>query len=315
METIGAHFSAIAGAKQNVMPKAYTYESARSCLFSLLDALGSKRVHVPNFICEAIPHAIKSAGAEVVRYAINEGFEPSTVLCVEPDDLCLVVNYFGLSSGAVINSLARLPPGQTVVDCSQAYFQEPFDCVGTFFSARKFIPVADGAFIATNARLQTYDADEFASIERYQYLLSRVGSEPEATRKEYLNAEASLDFPSLRAMSNFSKKIVESVDQDLIVNRRRSNFAYLSNALGFNELELSMEAQVPLCFPLMMKGGGVVRNRLREKRIFTPAYWPGVTAMNDFEHSLLQNTIYLPIDHRYDEAHMKHVINAVLNEI
>ena len=65
----------------------------------------------------------------------------------------------------------------------------------------------------------------------------------------------------------------------------------------------------------MIKKGKRLREHLQAQRVFTPKYWPGVKALNDFETSLLKDTVYLPIDHRNSEEDMWYVLKIVRNFI
>ena len=313
MKAIGAHFSASLGNKEHQFLANYAYESARACLYALLQAKKPTRIHVPNYMCEAIFDAISGAGVEVLKYAINENFQSAGGLDLQPNDLILLVDYFGLNEAAVLTQLASLPKSSVIVDCSQAYFQKPFDCLATIYSPRKFIPVADGGFIQTNTALPHESADERGSMERYTYLLERIDAEPEPSRDLYLQAEEGLTRISLRAMSKFSKNIINMTDRDFIAKKRVENFKILSVLSGINSLNLGPGAQVPLCYPLMVPNGFALREKLKQERIFTPKYWPNVAPMNDFENELLENTVYLPIDHRYGKEEMSRIVELVIN--
>ena len=85
----------------------------------------------------------------------------------------------------------------------------------------------------------------------------------------------------------------------------------LDSLSSINELNLKIDDQVPLCYPLLLKTGKRLRENLIAKRVFTPKYWPNVNALNDFEQSLIDNVVHLPIDHRYGSTHMNHLINLV----
>ena len=75
IETIGAHFSCIVENRRNLPPGKYAYESARSALYALLKSMEIKRIHVPNYICEAVPEAILKAGGSVIKYPIGSDFK------------------------------------------------------------------------------------------------------------------------------------------------------------------------------------------------------------------------------------------------
>lgn len=315
IEAIGAHFSCILENRKNSPPGNYGYESARASLYSLLKSMKVQRVHIPNYICEAIPDVILKAGCSTVKYPINSDFEIDGQIDLQPGDLILLVNYFGLTQNSIVNQLSSLPRERVIVDCSQAYFQKSFHCLASIYSARKFIPVADGGFIDTTWVLESEAADDNISIDRHQYLLRRVIGEPELSRQLYLQAEDSLKNVNRRSISDFSRKIIETADFEFITTKRRDNFLKLQKLEDINRLGFTLENQVPLCYPLMIEKGHLLREKLTKNRIFTPKYWPNITALNAFEKKLLQDVVYLPIDHRQGDNQINRIIDVVMDHI
>ena len=309
--TIGGHFSAIADEQDFAPPGRYGYESARSCLYALVKAVGARRVHMPNYICDAVPKAITEAGCELKSYAIGPNFEMSEDIDFEDRDLILLVNYYGLCAASIERQLSKLPREAVVVDNSQAYFQSPFPCLANIYSPRKFLPVPDGGFIETSVVLSQEPADEEASFRRIRYLLKRLGSEPEGSRPDYLIAEESLETPTLRAMSDLTRALARATDQDFIIRRRRDNFRAFADLLGVNKLGFELGNQVPLAYPLVLKNGRETRASLVGKRVFTPTYWPGLEPANDFECSLVNDAIFLPVDHRYSAQDIQYTYDIL----
>lgn len=308
---MGGHFSAFLESRKNQLPGAYGYESARSSLYMLLKAVCPKRVFVPNYICDAVPAAVQAAGAQLVNYSIDEEFKPAEILNPSPDDWVLLVNYFGLCSRAIEKSLEYLPASQVIVDCSQAYFFDDHQATSKIYSPRKFLPVADGGFVRTAIVLDGAACDDQASIHRYQYLLQRIIGEPDLSRAAYLQAEKELESISGRGISSFTRKICETADINFIQKRRRENFRILQGLDSINFLKFDLGDQVPLCYPLMVANGHEIREKLLQMRVFTPKYWPHVTPCNHFEKLLLDETVFLPVDHRYTTEQMNFLLNLV----
>lgn len=309
--SLGGHFSAIIDEHRFLPPGRYGYESARACLYALIVALQPKRVHIPNYICSAVSDALRHADCIVETYPIGDNFRPPRRIDLRGEDLVLLVNYFGLCGDLIEEHLEYLPRDAVVVDNSQAFFQEPFSCLANIYSPRKFIPVADGGFIDTEVPLSVKPPDEEASVRRFHYLLKRVGNEPESSREDYLAAEKSLEKPSLREMSALTRALIGAADHELIVRRRRENFRVLDGLARLNELEVDLGNQVPLNYPFSIENGKDIRETLIRMRIFAPGYWPGIVPQSTFERKLLSNTVFIPIDHRYDVSDIECVLDIV----
>lgn len=307
--TIGGHYSAVLENRCNALPGQFGYESARAGLYAILKAANCRRIFIPYYVCDAVLSAIRVAGCVVDFYSLNAAFEIDEAIALAEGDLVLLVDYYGLCRTQIENQLTLFPKNSVIVDCSQAWFQAPFDCLATIYSPRKFLPVPDGGVVHTSLKLDAQEPDEHRSIERYQYLLARVTAEPEASRELYLESEAQLEFPSLRGISAFTRKLIEVTDQDFIKARRARNWEVLNDLRAVNQLGFEPAGQTPICYPLMFDGAGQLRDELRKVRVFAPLYWPGVTCTNAHEKALVRDTLYLPIDHRYGEADMERLLD------
>ncbi|WP_315919356.1 hypothetical protein [Mesorhizobium sp. SP-1A] len=311
--TIGGHFSLFLTEGKTEPLYRQGYESARSALYALLCELKPTRVYVPNYICDAVSAALSKAQCNAEPYNLNKDFLPTERIILKEYEILILVNYFGLCERYIKNHINKENNQKIIVDNSQAYYQNPFDCLANIYSPRKFVPVADGGFISTTLNLPFSPSDEEASLARAKYLLKRVAREPESSRQDYLDAERSLQTPGLRAMSSLSRNLISAADHSSIISRRRANFVALESLSEMNMLKFDLGDQVPLCYPLCVEGGLRLRQHLIDRRIFTPHYWPGVTPKNDFEAKLLDQTVFIPVDHRYDSGHMRYIADTILS--
>lgn len=313
-ESLGAHFEALLANWGHEVPGRYGFESARAGLYAVLLERRPTRIHLPRYICSAVLSAVAAAGTRPVFYSVQPDFRFELDEFSPADDLVMVVNYFGLCAGPVAHALAKFPRDALIVDNAQAYFQAPSEVLANIYSPRKFLPVPDGGFVAGSIRLpEPEPADEDATFRRFRYLLERIGERPEISRPAYLEAEASLEPPTLRGMSNLSRRLTQGLDQGFVRRKRRENYAALTALAAINSLSIDIGDQVPLCYPLMVEDGANLRQSLLDRRIFCPRYWPDAEPTNAFEHALKNSTIYLPIDHRYDLTDMQYMVETVTN--
>lgn len=311
-ESLGAHFGALLTNYSHVAPGRYSFESARSGLYAVLRERRPARIHVPHYTCSAVLSAVAAAGISPTFYSLDSGFRFEVDNFSPDDDVVLVVNYFGLCAEHVTHALTQFPRRAVIVDNAQAYFQAPFAALANIYSPRKFLPVPDGGYVVSDLHLAASEQpDEDASFRRYRYLLDRIGEQPEMSRPAYLEAEAAFTPPTLRSMSMISHRLAQSLDQDFIRRKRRENYEALSSLSTINKLSIAMGDQVPLCYPLMAEDGCELRRSLLARRIFCARYWPDAEPTNGFEEKLINNTVYLPIDHRYDANDMQYIVNTI----
>jgi hypothetical protein len=116
-------------------------------------------------------------------------------------------------------------------------------------------------------------------------------------------------------MSRLTRRLLGSVDIEAARLRRVSNFGYLHECLAeTNLLRVATTARGPLCYPYQTRDEDV-RERLTAAKVFVPTYWPDVLQRcrsSDVEYQLAKSILPLPIDQRYDEQHMKRIVDVVL---
>ncbi len=312
-KTIGAHFSILVEEERNTISWSHGYESARSALYALLVTVRPARIWVPYYVCTAVNDAVKAAGVSIVNYELEKNFAPEASVVVGDNDLILLVNYFGLFSEMVDQQLCRFNRSQVVVDCSQAFFDQKFDCLASIYSPRKFLPVPDGGGIVYGGQLPKLSGSNLTSIRRYQCLLGRVADEPEVSRESYLASEHSFDDISLREMSVFTSKLIKSIDASYIAAKRRENYMTLCSLNKLNELAIALNDAVPLCYVFVTDNAAELRQYLTRKRVLTPKFWPDVMPVGSVEKMMDSRAIFIPVDHRYSPSDMQRINSLVVD--
>ena len=250
-------------------------------------------------------------------YYINEKLEPTTLPKLNTNEAFLYTNYFGLKQECV-KRLASIYGNQLVVDNAQAFYSEPLDGIDTFYSARKFFGVADGAYLYTDKKLaQEFQQD--VSYERMSHLLKRADIGAEAGYKDFRKNDDSLCNQDIKMMSKLTESILSSIDYKTISQKRRQNYTFLNDALReSNLIHLDMdENAVPMVYPYLVKDSSL-KQKLIENKIFVATYWPNVFKWckpNDWEYQLTKNLVCLPIDQRYGEDEMIDIIDIVVKSL
>jgi hypothetical protein len=248
----------------------------------------------------------------VCFYAINAALEPESLPQEAAGEAVLLVNYFGLKHA----SLRRFEGQRAnlIMDQCQALFSPPLAGLGTVYSPRKFVGVADGGYLHSDCdRRHSLPVDE--SYLRYQPYLQRADSGARAAYAAYREVEQSLgDLPPAR-MSALTARLLASVDYAYVVQRRRANYALLHAALAdLNQLVLPLDQEaVPLVYPLLIDVPGL-RDYLIGQNVFVAQYWPdpdGLLPGHTFSRCLADKLIPLPIDQRYGAAEMQHIVSLV----
>ena len=252
---------------------------------------------------------------EIIHYHIDEAFEPVRQYELKDGDLFLYINYFGLKAKTAA-ALASAYKTKLVVDNSQAFYCAPIVGVDTFYSARKFFGVADGAYLYTSKKLDM-ELEQDVSYLRMAHLLKRIDVSAEAGYMDFSENEDLLKGERLKRMSKLTERILGSVNYECAREKRTENFSFLDSQLsGSNGFHLARaDDDVPMVYPYLCSRKPD-REKLSQARIYTCQYWRSVVEMSgasDLEKNIVENTIFCPIDQRYDESQLHNVASEVRN--
>lgn len=292
--------------------------TGRNCLELVLNDYRPSKIYLPKYSCDVLKEPIEKLGIEAEFYSIAPNFHPDlpSDFSLNDSELLLYTNYYGCLS-EVVEKLVNQFKNNLIVDNAQAFFVEALDNLATFYSPRKFFGVPDGGMLKYKPRNE-YQFERDNSLNRFSHLIKRIESGAEYGYSDFIQNDLSLVGQEVKLMSNLTEKLLTSIQYSEIKKQRQQNFYLLDVAFrGFNELQLnSKNLQSPLCYPLLVENGVEIKTHLIRNRIYVPTYWPqvlGPTGLTAFETHLIENLVCLPIDQRYDEVDMKHIVNVINN--
>ncbi len=313
MTAIGGYFGLELRNGPEYHPDTVRLNTGRNALEYILRGRGYRKIYLPYYGCHVLHQPVKRLGVACEYYPVDEQLEPRFDYSrIGPDECFLYTNYFGLKDAFLpaLNAQAR----NLIVDNAQAFFAKPVEGVDTFYSARKFFGVPDGAYVYTDCHPDgTFEQDH--SSERCAHLLIRADESAEKGYPHFVENDEALDNIPIRTMSRLTESILQSVDYDLHKEIRRRNYAYLHAALGEeNGLKLECNASsVPMVYPYLGAEEGL-RSRLIKERIYVAQYWPEVGAIadaNSVEYRYAAELVPLPIDQRLSVPDLDIIIKAI----
>lgn len=291
--------------------------SGRAALEVLLRNLPRRPrcVWVPRMACDTLLQPMQRMGLPVARYGCDEQLSPLLPEKAGEEDVLILINYFGMTEGAVAAAAAHFC-GTSLVDATTALHAPlPARAAGVFYSFRKFLPVADGgAAIACYPLAQRpEEADDSRTRERFLHLRAAQGAHAAATAAQ--EAEDSLSAPP-RRLSPQTRQRLLGINCAAAAARRRENYRLLHAALApLNRLALPDEPPAaPMCYPLV-SGIPDLRDSLVDAGIALPLYWPEViaaTEAHETENRLARALLPLPLDQRYTAADMQRLLRLIV---
>lgn len=309
---IGSHFSLeISKGSYFYHNEGLKLNTGRNALEYIFRAKDVKSVYIPYFTCNVLFTPVRRLNIEMHFYHIGPDFFPDfDFSSLKETDYFLYINYFGVCDHNV-EKLAGITKN-LIVDNTQAFFCKAPDKVPTFYSARKFFGVADGAYLLNVDHVLSLEVDRSAS--RMGYLLSRMENEPEVSYSQYKYIESEIDNLPLRLMSPVTEQILSSVNYEAVRNLRENNFKAVHEGLSIYNKLTFQSLKSPLIYPLLIGNGVIIKKKLIEKRIFSPTFWTEVLQfpeITDDEKNFVTDIVPLPIDQRYNEEDMQYLVNTL----
>lgn len=312
MKEIGGYFGLENFTGREYHADLLALNSGRNALAYLLRA---KKIHslcLPAFLCDSVSNVCERENCEVEFYPIGADFLPVLDRPLKVGQWMYVVNFYGQVSNAQVAQMKKRWP-RLIFDNVHAFFQKPAEGVDTIYSCRKFFGVPDGAYLSTK---EVMDLPQDVSCNRMRHVLGRY----EGTASDYYsdfkaNDHRMIDLDVL-TMSALTQNLLRAVDYEAVRQKRNENYERLHRALGpENPLKLTAP-DGPYCYPFYCKNGMEVKRALAQQKIYVATLWPNVLELEGWplEKDYAENILPLPIDQRYDEADMRHIV-AVLRSL
>lgn len=311
--SIGGYFELELRKGEHYHAKALRLNTARNCLEYILRQRGYAHVYLPDYTCNALLEPLDKLHVAYDFYPVNEQLAPAVLPELKQNGAFLYTNYFGLTQACVI-SLAERYGERLIVDDSQAFFAQPVEGIDTFYSARKFFGVPDGAYLYTSASVLD-GLTQDVSWQRASHLLMRVDESAEAGFAAYQANNATLRNQDIHCMSNLTEALLGGIDYADAAQHRRNNYRLLSEALSSsNRLQLVLpDDAVPMAYPYWTTKREL-RRQLQENKIYTAVYWQCVkqwTRVDDIACQMADMLIPVPCDQRYGAEDMERIIRTI----
>jgi hypothetical protein len=310
---IGGFFGLELAQRQPLHADTLALNSGRNALRLLLRAGGVSRIHIPVFSCPALIPSIQAEGVAVSYYRVTADLEPADLEPPAADEAILLINYFGLKDATMQRYASAY--NNVIVDQCQALFSSPLPGLGSIYSPRKFVGVADGGYLSSGLKVAAA-LPVGESSQRYQHCLKRIDAGAPAAYTDYQSAETLLSKQTPALMSRLTRSVLASIDYGVVSQRRRENFTKLHASLSdLNQLSLEFDEQaVPMAYPFVIDAPGL-REHLIEQGIYVACYWPdpdGLLPGDPVREMLSSHLLALPIDQRYGASEMQLIAELVV---
>lgn len=294
--------------------------TGRAAIWHAFRVTESKAIWIPYYQCETVREFLEKKGAVVKYYHQDKNWEP-TDLKPEEDEAVLLVNYYGIMSQERMKALASAYKN-VIIDNCQGFFCRPIEGAMNVYSARKFVGVADGAYvIGKNAHLYLEEYEQGYSSDTAGFLLMRVeyGCSGKGYEARTINEER-VDTEDIMKMSKLTHAMLDGADYEYNRMKREENFAYAHKLLeDLNQIDPMLyhdDATIPMVYPLVIEDDELL-GRLLAAKHFQGHWWKYVTEElpeNTYEHWLSRYVIPITIDQRYGREELDYLNKVIRSE-
>lgn len=317
MEPIGGYFGLELRRGSHYHSDAIKLNTARNCFEYILRAKKYKKVYIPFYTCEVMLEPIHKLNIKYEFYCINNELDPVFNKKLGNTEAFLYTNYFGLKQSTV-ELLSEKIGRNLIIDNAQAFFSIPVKGIDTFYSARKYFGVSDGAYLYTDVFLDK-ELEHDYSFNRVSHLVKRIDCSAEKGYADFKKNDNDLINNQIRNMSKLTDAILCTIDYEMVKKQRRENYLMLEEKLDKqNRIHFQLgKYEVPMIYPFLADNK-MLREKLISIKIFVATYWPNVfnwCDTNKTEYSIAKNLIPLPIDQRYNHEEMQFILKSVLQYV
>ncbi|MFV8335300.1 hypothetical protein ACNQF7_04340 [Flavobacterium sp. RSP29] len=314
MEAIGGYFGLElqSGNHYHSGSNCVKLNTGRNSLEYILKVANYSKIYLPYFTCDVLLEPLIKLETSYEFYHVDENLEPIFDFDkVRQNEVFLYTNYFGLKD-EYVNNLSTYNIN-VAIDNAQSFFSKPVSGIDTFYSARKFIGVADGAYLYTNMLDKEVLKKDFSG-GRLSHLITRLDKSAEEGYSEFAMNDSSLEGQPILQMSRFTEAVLQSLDYNIIKEKRLENYNFLHANLGTlnNFKVVKNTSQIPMVYPFWTNDQSL-RQRLLDNKIYCAKYWPNLKNWNAsfLECEMAEHIIHLPVDQRCSIEDMKKIINHV----
>lgn len=291
--------------------------TGRAAIWHAFRITGAKAIWIPFYQCETVREFLSKKGVEIKYYYQDKNFNPID-LNAKVDEAVLLVNYYGIMSRERMRVLATANPN-VIIDNCQAFFCNPIEGALNVYSCRKFIGVADGAYvIGKGAEQFVEEYPQCYSSDTAAFLLKRIeyGCEGKGYEARTINEER-VDTEDIMKMSALTRAMLDGTDYERIKEKRRKNFDVACNLFAdinvWDPTRFYDAETVPMVYPLVVEDDGLLQKLLAAKH-FQGNWWHYITQElpeNTFEHWMSRFMIPITIDQRYGGEDLRYIRSVI----
>ena len=288
-----------------------SFNTIKAALPLISKTLNVKGIYAPYYLCPRVIEELKKSFGYVEFYYINDNLLPR--IDKMNGKIVYLVDFFGIMDKAIQKYVKNNPQTTFLIDNAHSFYNKPIirDNVYNLYSCKKFFGVPDGGYLISKTKIkQTYKKTTSSCISNYLIKSLEEGTNSCYQEKkrvdEYINNNYS-------GISIFSENLLSCINYEKIKKIRKRNFDIYQQYFGAINQIFCEKNSIPYMYPLNV--GKDIRNKLIKEKIYVPTLWGqilNVNFNNTLEQKLAVETLFLPLDQRYDKEDVLFIVKKTL---
>ena len=330
----------------------YLFRSGRDTLkyIAKKHSKSHKRILMPIPCCDSMVKPFELYNYSVIYYPLINDYTIDYAYIkkvIKDNDLLLIENYFGLKTEKgikketnLVNKLKNNLNNLIVIQdytqsLSQALYANKQEDDYYIFSCRKWCGLPDGGILWSKDKIKVdyddynqkyFDLRKEAMTLKSIYLNNEDANLKNRFLKLFKEAENLLDEDNkIIEMSDYSKKILFSIDFLEILQIRKNNIKYfeklINNKLSANKHFIKALSVGTNCsgqfFPIYVENQIELQKYLATNNIYCPIMWPSlldeISSDFIFVNDLITHILAIPCDQRYNLEEIGYIIDILVS--
>lgn len=300
-----------------------------------------KKCWLPSYLCETIIQPFRELNLDYEFYNVKENLQLDIDYLskrIKKNDLTLTLYYFGFPPNEkIINYFTKLKDDNIIIlEDSTHYFLSRniyLNKIGNYsiISLRKWFGIPDGGIAISNDCLFDKEIiikkpfDEFVNLRLKfsvlkNFYIKKIIDKNNSFRKIHNKAEELANSViDLNMMSNLSKAILDTIDFNTMIYKRRKNYNYLLSCIhNLDKIKILYpilsDNVCPLGFPVIVEKRDSLRKFLINNNIYCPIHWPlpeDIPKNFSYSYYLSKNILTIPCDQRYSIEDMEIIVRKI----
>ena len=286
------------------------FNTVKAALPLISRDLESKTLFAPYYLCPSVIKELEKSFEKVVFYYLDDNLLPK--IDTPNGKVVYLVDYFGIMDKKTQKYVADNPETIFLIDNAHSFYNRPIirDNVYNLYSCKKFFGVPDGGYLISGRKIgQVYEKTNSSQISNYLIKSLEGGTNSCYKEKkavdEYINNNYS-------GISIFAEELLARIDYERIKEIRKRNFnTYQQYFAEKTHIKCEKES-IPYIYPLDV--GKNIKEKVIKEKIYVPTLWSQCLDKqfdNTLEQKMASDTLFLPLDQRYEEKDIEFIVKKV----